>query len=169
MRRASQAQISYLRTRATTRAPPRHLTLGQAIPRQSPALAAPCQCHRDHSAAACTAAAEPCTLALMLVIMLPRHKLPHLPPHEIRVIKQKLQNIINCTVICHVSRLLVRNGYIYPFLFTSTSTVPWESWLIRSPHTRKIPSSSLGGTILPHIFFCIAIKLVVLSSPTTLL
>ena len=24
--------------------------------------------------------------------------------------------------------------------------VPWESWSIRSPHTRKIPSSSLGGT-----------------------
>ncbi len=30
--------------------------------------------------------------------------------------------------------------------------VPWESWLIRSPHTRKIPSSSLGGTIMNSFF-----------------
>lgn len=30
--------------------------------------------------------------------------------------------------------------------------VPWESWSIRSPHTRKIPSSSLGGTIV--FLFC---------------
>ena len=38
--------------------------------------------------------------------------------------------------------IIVNFTYFHP-----NHLVPWESWLIRSPHTRKIPSSSLGGTI----------------------
>ena len=32
-------------------------------------------------------------------------------------------------------------------LFIRIGKLSWESWLIRSPHTRKIPSSSLGESI----------------------
>ncbi len=50
---------------------------------------------------------------------------------------------------CHLVLLMIIDWHCPSY----ASRVPWESWSIRSPHTRKIPSSSLGGTT-----FCIDFK-----------